>query len=100
MSDLNDTDLERFKQKLPNGWEIRFRTEVPFLSKTFSFRTYWAGVEFVNSLAQIAERLDHHPDLLVSYRKVTVEIYTHSKNTITDSDLGFAQETEKVFQGQ
>ncbi|EMM79093.1 4a-hydroxytetrahydrobiopterin dehydratase [Leptospira interrogans str. 2006001854] len=94
MSDLNNADLELFKQK---GWEIKFRTEIPLLSKTFIFPTYLSGLEFVNSLAHIAERLDHHPDLFLSYRKVTVEIFTHSKNTITDLDLRFAEEAETII---
>lgn len=94
MSDLNKADLELFKQK---GWEIRFRTEIPLLSKTFLFLTYLSGLEFVNSLAQIAEKLNHHPDLFLGYRKVTVEIFTHSKNTITDLDLLFAEEAETKY---
>ncbi|EMO65896.1 4a-hydroxytetrahydrobiopterin dehydratase [Leptospira kirschneri str. 200803703] len=94
MSDLNKADLELFKQK---GWEIRFRTEIPLLSKTFLFSTYLSGLEFVNSLAQIAEKLNHHPDLFLGYRKVTVEIFTHSKNTITDLDLLFAEEAETKY---
>ncbi|EMO25467.1 4a-hydroxytetrahydrobiopterin dehydratase [Leptospira interrogans serovar Bataviae str. HAI135] len=96
MGDLNKADLELFKQKLPSDWEIKFQKEVPFLSKTFSFSTYLSGLEFVNSLAQIAERLNHHPDLFLSYRKVTVEIFTHSKNTITELDLLFAEECERI----
>ncbi|UOG62390.1 4a-hydroxytetrahydrobiopterin dehydratase [Leptospira noguchii] len=96
MGDLNNAYLELFKQKLPSDWEIKFQKEVPFLSKTFSFSTYLSGLEFVNSLAQIAERLNHHPDLFLSYRKVTVEIFTHSKNTITELDLRFAEECEKI----
>lgn len=97
MSDSDNADLKLFKQKLPSGWKIRFRKGVPFLSKVFSFQTYLAGVEFVHSLAHVAEKFDHHPDLFLSYHKVTVEIYTHSKDTITDLDLRFAKETEKIF---
>ncbi|AXR62753.1 4a-hydroxytetrahydrobiopterin dehydratase [Leptospira mayottensis] len=99
MSNSNNADLELFKQKLPSGWEIRFRTEIPFLSKTFIFPTYLSGLEFVNSLAHIAERFDHHPDIFLTYRKVTVEIFTHSKNTITDLDLRFAEEAETIRHG-
>lgn len=94
---MNDSELKILKEKISPGWEISFRGDVPFLSKTFSFLTYVNGVEFVNALANIAEKLNHHPDLLLGYRKVTVEIFTHSENTITDLDLRFAEETEKIF---
>ncbi|EMY78506.1 4a-hydroxytetrahydrobiopterin dehydratase [Leptospira weilii serovar Ranarum str. ICFT] len=94
---MNESELKNLRERIPSGWEIKFRENVPFLFKTFSFQTYLAGVEFVNALANVAERLNHHPDLFLSYRKVAVEIFTHSKNTITDLDLRFAEEAEKVF---
>lgn len=91
-SELND-----LKEKIPSGWEVRFREDVPFLSKTYSFNNYLSGVRFVDSLAEIAEKMDHHPDILLVYRKVTVEIFTHSKNTVTDLDLRFVHEAEKDY---
>ncbi|EQA55617.1 4a-hydroxytetrahydrobiopterin dehydratase [Leptospira kmetyi] len=94
---MNSSELNDLKEKIPSGWEVRFREEAPFLSKTYSFNDYLGGVRFVDSLADLAEKMDHHPDILLVYRKVTVEIFTHSKKTITDLDLRFVQETEKVF---
>ncbi|TGL78061.1 4a-hydroxytetrahydrobiopterin dehydratase [Leptospira yasudae] len=94
---MNDRELQDLKEKIPSGWEVRFRENVPFLYKTYSFNEYMGGVEFVNALANIAERMDHHPDLFLTYRKVAVEIFTHSKNSVTDLDLRFVQEAEKVY---
>lgn len=94
---MNDRELQDLKEKIPSGWEVRFRENVPFLYKTYSFNKYMGGVEFVNALANIAERMDHHPDLFLTYRKVAVEIFTHSKNSVTDLDLRFVQEAEKVY---
>lgn len=66
------------------------------LSAEFEFLTYWDGVEFLTKLARIAESLDHHPDLHLGYRKVKVEIFTHSVNGITDLDFQFIEQLEKI----
>ncbi|EMJ96573.1 4a-hydroxytetrahydrobiopterin dehydratase [Leptospira alstonii] len=92
---MNESELKSLSERIPSGWEVKLRENVPFLSKTFSFNTYLGGVEFVNALANVAEGLDHHPDIFLGYRKVTVEIFTHSKNTITDLDLRFVGEAER-----
>ncbi|PJZ55388.1 4a-hydroxytetrahydrobiopterin dehydratase [Leptospira barantonii] len=96
---MTSSELNDLKEKIPSGWEVRFRDEVPFLSKTYSFNNYLSGVKFVDAIANIAEEMDHHPDILLVYRKVTVEIFTHSKKTITDLDLRFVHEAEKVYKG-
>ncbi|TGL99924.1 4a-hydroxytetrahydrobiopterin dehydratase [Leptospira barantonii] len=94
---MTSSELNDLKDKIPPGWEVRFREEVPFLSKTYSFNDYLGGVRFVDSLADLAETMDHHPDILLVYRKVTVEIFTHSKKTITDLDLRFVHEADTLF---
>lgn len=66
------------------------------LSKTFDFPTYLQGVEFTRSVATIAEELDHHPDLLVSYRKVKVTVSTHDAGGLTEFDFELARRIQLV----
>ncbi|MDV6236352.1 4a-hydroxytetrahydrobiopterin dehydratase [Leptospira ellisii] len=87
-------DPNVLKERLPPGWEVRFRDRVPHLFKIYSFDHYLSGVKFASALAEIAEKMDHHPDLLLSYRKVSVEIFTHFKQGITEQDLRFSQACE------
>lgn len=61
------------------------------ISKTFIFPTYWSGVLFANKVAETAEAMDHHPDLLISYCKVTVSVSTHDAGGITELDLELAR---------
>ena len=72
------------------GWTA---TDVE-LSKTFEFPTYLAGVEFVNRVAKIAKEMDHHPDLLVTWRKVKVSVSTHDAGGLTEFDFELARRVQ------
>ncbi|MES2976798.1 MAG: 4a-hydroxytetrahydrobiopterin dehydratase [Pseudomonadota bacterium] len=57
------------------------------LEKTFAFADFHRTMGFVNAVAFIANREDHHPDLTVSYGKCTVRFNTHDVNGISASDF-------------
>jgi len=62
-----------------------------FLVREFSFKNFVDAVNFVDSVVPLAERLDHHPDVLVhSYKKVKIMLKTHSEGKITDKDYELA----------
>ena len=87
---LSTEDLDAGLVLLP-GWAVEGREIV----KTYTFPTYLSGIDFVNSVAQQAEAMDHHPDLVVGWRKVTVRLTTHSAGGITDLDLRLARFCEQ-----
>lgn len=83
-------DIETALSKLP-GW----KREGAELVKTYRFATYLQGIEFVTLVAQSAETMNHHPDLYVGWRKVTVRLTTHSAGGITSLDIQMAQNAEQ-----
>ena len=60
------------------------------LQREFRFDTFPAAIEFVNRVAELAEAENHHPDIAVSYRVVTLRWRTHSAEAITDRDRELA----------
>jgi 4a-hydroxytetrahydrobiopterin dehydratase len=58
--------------------------------REFRFDSYFAGIEFVNRVAQEAEALNHHTDLLVGWCQVTVRLTTHSAGGLTGFDVTLA----------
>ena len=66
------------------------------LERTLSFPSFPAAIAFVNRVAELAERENHHPDLAVSYRTVTIRWTTHSAGGITDRDRALAAETDTL----
>jgi 4a-hydroxytetrahydrobiopterin dehydratase len=53
-------------------------------------------LEFVNQVAALAEKSDHHPDIILSYRKVRLELSTHSEGGLTEHDFIFASEVNAL----
>ena len=60
------------------------------LQREFRFDSFPAAIEFVNRVAELAEAENHHPDIAVSYRDVTLRWRTHSAGAITDRDREMA----------
>ena len=63
------------------------------LVREFEFESFPKAIEFVDRLAEAAESENHHPDIDIRYRKVTVRWTTHSEGGITDRDREMAERT-------
>jgi len=70
-----------------DGW----RLEEGRLVRSFSFDSYLAGHDFARKAGEIAEAHDHHPDLLIGYRRVEVSTWTHDSGGITQKDVDLAK---------
>lgn len=76
----------------------KWRVEQGLLVRTFEAPTFLDGVAFVQEVAKLAEAADHHPDIDIRWRKVTLRLVTHDAgNTITDKDTRLAAECDLVF---
>ena len=73
------------------GW----RLEGDFLVRIFEFDDFAKGISFVNRVARVAERLQHHPDIMVRYTTVKLLIQTHSAGGITPKDFQLASAIER-----
>jgi 4a-hydroxytetrahydrobiopterin dehydratase len=89
MTQLPDLDIQRALGKLP-GWVRRGNT----LVKSYKFKTFRAGIDFVNRAAAVADRMDHHPDIDIRYTKIVCTLSTHDAGGITQKDLALAGELE------
>ena len=88
---LNETEVRQKLANLP-GWI----TSGQSLSQTYKFRDFIQAVKFVNKLVEPAEALGHHPDITISYNKVTIHLTTHDAGGITQKDFDLAQEITKI----
>jgi 4a-hydroxytetrahydrobiopterin dehydratase len=67
------------------------------LVRTFKFETYLAGVAFASAAGVVCEGLDHHPDMLVGWRKVTLTFTTHDAgNKISAKDVAAAKAVDAL----
>ena len=74
------------------GWEQNGNEII----KQFKFKNFVESVGFVNKTAILAEKADHHPDILIQYNKVNLTLSTHSEGGLTEKDFNLAREIEKV----
>lgn len=93
---LKGAELEKYKTDLDANWEC---VDGHHLEKTYKVDGYDPAVQFANAVADIAREQDHHPDVLFSWGKVTVTIYTHKIDGLTPSDFYFAAKCEEAFKG-
>jgi 4a-hydroxytetrahydrobiopterin dehydratase len=66
------------------------------LEREFRFDAYADGIAFVSRVGEAADAADHHPDMAVGYKRVTVRWTTHSAGGITDRDRQMAERTDEL----
>src|SRR6267378_2574394 len=76
------------------GWSI----EDGKLAKLYPFSNYYQTMAFVNALAWISHREDHHPDLTVGYNKCRVEYSTHAVGGLSENDFICAAKCDALFE--
>jgi 4a-hydroxytetrahydrobiopterin dehydratase len=60
--------------------------------RTFQFKDFPAAIKFVNALAKLAEKANHHPDIDIRWNKVTLTLSTHDAGGLTEKDFDLAKQ--------
>lgn len=81
---LGDAEVARWLKEIP-GWE--WRAEQKAIARAFHFADFHATMAFVNAVAGIAHREEHHPDLEVGYNRCVVRFSTHSVGGLSLNDF-------------
>lgn len=89
---LDEAAISARLAELP-GWQVHDGA----LQRTLSFGDYHETIAFVNALAWMIHREDHHPDLVVRYDRCTVRWNTHSVGGLSDNDFICAARTDALF---
>ncbi len=87
MAKLSESEILA-KMPIAKGWD----RHGDMLVRSWQFPSFRRALEFVNQVAALAEKSDHHPDIVLSYRKVRLELSTHSEGGLTERDFTFAAE--------
>lgn len=92
---LKGDQLTPFLKQLSSEWDI---VEEKKIRRTFSFKTFAQAIQFVNQIADLAESEGHHPDFIVHYNKVTIELWTHKIDGLFDNDFIMAAKIDEIYQ--
>ena len=74
------------------GWERKGDA----IEKVFKLDDFQGSVDFVNRITPPAEEMNHHPDLAISWNKVTVTLSTHSEGGLTENDFELASRIDSL----
>jgi 4a-hydroxytetrahydrobiopterin dehydratase len=88
---LSTSKVDARLKKLP-GWS----RQADSISRLYTFKGFPDAVAFITRLGFDAEAADHHPDLQVSYRKVTVTWSTHSAGGVTEKDFEGVRQSDTI----
>ena len=80
------------RMKTLHGWKL----ELNRIEKQFTFKGFPEAVGFVNRLVPEAEAADHHPDIQINYKRVTLVYSTHSEGGLTEKDFAGAAMADRI----
>ncbi len=92
VSPLQPREIEQLLAQV-KGWQ--FANGV--ITKTYAFKNYYQAMAFVNAVAWMAHREDHHPDMTVGYNKCRVDYSTHAIGGISENDIICAAKVDALF---
>jgi len=92
MTGMDEAAASAELTKLGHDWEV----EGQVLRKTFRFPDFVSALAFVNQVGAFAEEDQHHPDLALSWGKVTVELTTHDAGGLSSKDFDLAKRIQTL----
>jgi 4a-hydroxytetrahydrobiopterin dehydratase len=91
MAKLAKSEIEPRLERL-HGWSL----DGDAIRKQYTFAGFPDAIAFVNRLAPEAEAADHHPDILINYKRVTLTYSTHSEGGLTEKDFAGAATADRL----
>ncbi|HEY9646726.1 MAG TPA: 4a-hydroxytetrahydrobiopterin dehydratase [Chroococcidiopsis sp.] len=83
---LSETEIQEHLRQL-SGWTQEGKS----IQSVRTFKDFIEAIKFVNQLVEPAESAGHHPDLMISYNKVTISLTTHDAGGLTSQDFALAE---------
>ena len=88
---LSDSEIQQALPSLP-GWKRNGNT----IERAFQFGNFVQAMDFVNQIAEAAEAVNHHPDIHISYNKVTLVLVSHDSGGVTQRDVRMAGKINEI----
>lgn len=88
---MSSEEIKRAIEELGSGWELKDDKII----KSFQFPSFMNAIEFVNDVADIAEKVNHHPIITINWRIVKFSLKSFDVDAVTDRDIELAKQIEK-----
>lgn len=90
---LNETEIQTHLKTLPQ-WHYTGKA----IERQYEGKTYLGAVEALNRIAHLSEEADHHPDLTLNWKRLTISYNTHTANGVTELDFTLASRVDETLQ--
>lgn len=90
---LMGSELEGYLKRLGGGWQA---IDGRHLEKAFAFSSFRQALDFTNRIGELAESVNHHPEISLGWGFVRVKIWTHSIGGLHEADFVFAAKTDQL----
>ena len=90
---LEGEELDSLEQELGNDWQV---VDGHHLVKTYKFDDFQQALDFTNRVGALAEEVNHHPEICVTWGKAKITIYTHKIDGLTESDFVWAAKADRL----
>jgi len=90
---LPRAEIAALADQLGPGWQV---IENHHLEKTFNFDNFQGALDFTNRVGDLAESVDHHPEICLTWGKAVITIWTHSVGGLSEADFVFAAHADRL----
>jgi len=90
---LKGEALDELRNQLGEGWNL---VDEHHLEKTYSFDDFRQALDFTNRVGEVAEEQGHHPDIVLTYGEVKLQVWTHKIGGLTESDFILAAKADEI----
>jgi len=90
---LTAPTIKTLMKQLPGNWKLK---GTQLLEKTYKFRDFQQALAFTNQVGALAEEQEHHPDILLTYGQVRIQLSTHHAKGLTENDFILAAKINEL----
>ncbi len=95
---LTESELQDKLKELAPEWKAEKNEKgLDIIERVYRAKKFMEGIDFVQKVAEAAEANNHHPDIFINYKRITVRYWTHSSSGVTLADVQMAQKIDPLF---
>ena len=95
---LTEDELAVKLSEMATQWKTgKNEKGIPYIERIKHAKSFMGGIDFVGEVARAAEENNHHPDIFINYKRITVRYWTHSASGVTLADVQMAQKIDSLF---
>lgn len=94
MKKLDSTQIQKLFSQLETGWDV---VHDDHLEREYKFKDFKTALKFVNEIGEVAEKLNHHPNIEFSWGYVKLRIWTHDIGGLSEKDFMLAKKIDELL---